>query len=463
MVGFLILLFIMVGVWLLLLTIADTAEISRNWPKYRCQASVIPFAAFYGHDTTENFQYCMTQIMNDEAGSALSPVFQILAGFLATLGTLMKTANSLRVEFATMMGGINTMFQNFADRFRQLQLKVKTTGLRMQMLMQRLYATFFAVIFIALSSTTALQNFSNTVLFRFLDTFCFDPDTVVEVKGKGKIAVKDVQLADILEPSGSEVTAVFSFLADGQPMVELPGPIIVSTNHYLFKNDTEVLRADSHPDAKPSDPWAGGVERPLICFNTSNHIIPIGSYRFLDYDETEAADADTMAWIDRHLNAVKTEKPYNFAYTTLVDPNIRIQMKQGNLRKLADIDLGDEIKHGKVIGIVEKKVTEVCLLPSGEHVTPGQLYWDSVSLKWRRASHTTNSFTLKKPIYYRSLFVSSSAIFETEKGTILRDYLEIHSPDSEQFYAKHLEESTLSVFPSKSGMATHMASCATTE
>lgn len=435
MVGFLILLLVMGGLWALLLTIADTAEISRNWPKYRCQASVIPFAAFYGHDTAENFQYCMTQIMGDEAGSVLGPVFGILGGVLGTLGTLMQTANSLRVGFATMMGGINQMFQNFADRFQQIQLKIRMTAMRMKLMMQRLYATFFAVIFIALSANTALQNFSNTFLYSFLDAFCFDPDTQLLVKGKGPTRIEDVQMGDVLEPTGSRVTSKFWFLADGQPMVEFPGPIIVSTNHFLYESDQHLVRADEHGDAQPHQPWSGGTKRPILCLNTSDHVIPIGPYRFLDYDETESADGETMSWIDKHLNARPTTAPYDFPYTTVVDPKTKLRMQNNTIKEAGQIQLGDVLSHGRVIGIVEKEVSEVCQLPSGERVTPGQLYWDVITSTWRRAIHVTSSVKLPQPKIFRSFFIQNTAILETENRTLLRDYLEIHSPLSEQFYA----------------------------
>ena len=118
MVGFLVLLFLMIGIWYFLLSSGDTSEISKNWPKYRCDITIMPFASFYGHDATENFNFCMKNMMNVEAGPLLSPVFQVIATLLGTLASLISVANSIRLEFATFMGGVNTIFQNFTDRFK---------------------------------------------------------------------------------------------------------------------------------------------------------------------------------------------------------------------------------------------------------------------------------------------------------------------------------------------------------
>lgn len=439
MIGFFILLFVMIGVWVIILALADTSQVSKNWPKYRCNASVIPFASFYGHDTTENFNYCMTSMINSEAGGAISPVFQILGTFLGTLTTLVAVANNMRLEMATFMGGVNTIFQNFTDRFMQLSSNVRTTVQRMKMLMGRIYGTFFAMIFMSMSAITATTNFSNTFLFKFLDTFCFDPDTRVSVLGKGSIPVKDVVTGDVFS-NGSKVTATFSFLADGQPMVELPGDIHVSTNHYI-QHKGKWIRSDEHPEAKGIEPWSGGTERPLICFNTNDHRIPVGNYVFLDYDETEAADKETMNWVQSRVNGIKNTQPQNHEYSTLFAPTTCLRLKSGGKIMASSLQLGDELSFGKLIAVIHKKCREVCKLPTGEYVSPGLLIWDSKMNTWFRAGdkYAIEFDTLNRD--YISCIVSPTANIEFASGVVVRDYFEVHSPDTEQFYEKALEGS----------------------
>jgi hypothetical protein len=445
MVGFIILLFVMIGLWALLLGAADTSEISRNWPKYRCKPSVLPLASFYGHDTTENFQFCLKNIMNVEASGILSPIFQILGVFLSTLSTLMSVANSVRLEFATFMGGINTIFQNFTDRITQLTFKIQSTAVRMKMLMGRLYATFYSLMFMSMSGIRALQNFSDTELFKFLDVFCFDPDTPVSIKGKGQISVKEVEIGDVFTETGGKVTSTFLFEANGQTMVDLgSAPIRVSTNHYVYLGDTKLrVRADSHPDAKEAVDWNGGVERPLVCFNTSDHIIPIDGYRFIDYDETEEGDSETMKWIDERLNAKTSGTHYeNGTYITAIEGKTEIRLASGEYQPISEIQLGQKLSTGKVIGLVKKEVYKMCELSSGEHVSSGNLIWIPSERCWKRASEHFKSKTLETPEIYYSLICSPSGIFETKGKQMMRDYLEVHSPDTEHFYAKHLEFET---------------------
>ena len=441
MVGFIILLFVMIGLWAILLGAADTSEISRNWPKYRCKPTVMALASFYGHDTTENFQFCLKNIMNNEASGILSPIFQILGTFMSTLTNLMNVANSVRLEFATFMGGINTIFQNFTDRISQLTFKIQSTAVRMKMLMGRLYATFYSLMFMSMSGIRALQNFTDTELFKFLDTFCFDPDTLVSIKGRGLVAVKNVKIGDVFTQTGGRVTSTFLFEADGQPMVDL-GNVRVSNNHYVHLEDTPVvMMSKEHPDAVKAPAWSGGLERPLVCFNTSDHIIPVSGYRFVDYDETEEGDSETMTWVDERLNAKLEGTEYlNGTYNTAVEGKTEIRLADGSYLPISSLSLGQKLSTGKVIGLVKKEITEVCELPSGELVSSGNLIWIQSEKCWKRAFENYLPVTLKAPEIYYSMFCSSSGTFETKGGQMLRDYMEVHSPEAESFYAKHLTQ-----------------------
>ena len=117
--GFIILVFLLgLGIYFMN-NLPDFKEIQANWPKYRCSPQVMPFASFYGHDTKENFQYCMKNIFSTYAGEILGPFYGILGGFVKVLINLIKSANSIRVMFGTLMGGVTTIFQEFTSRFSQ--------------------------------------------------------------------------------------------------------------------------------------------------------------------------------------------------------------------------------------------------------------------------------------------------------------------------------------------------------
>ena len=40
-------------------TISNLDNIKEDWPKHRCSPSIMPFASVFGHNTKENFDFCM--------------------------------------------------------------------------------------------------------------------------------------------------------------------------------------------------------------------------------------------------------------------------------------------------------------------------------------------------------------------------------------------------------------------
>lgn len=435
MVGFLLILIVLLGGVYVLLGMSDIKEIKENWPKHRCKASVMPFASVYGHDTQENFTYCMSNVMTMEAGPLLTPVFQILGTVIGAISIIVNTINSLRVQIATMMGGINTIFQNFTDRISQVIAKVKMSAARIKSLMLRLYGIFFAIIYMSISGIRALNNFSNTFLFKFLDTFCFDPDTKVEIQGRGTISIRDVRIGDTFASNGAKVTGTFEFEADGQPMVRL-GSVLVSTNHFVL-HEGKKIRADEHPDALVALPWSGGHANPLICLNTDTNTIPIGFYVFMDYDESEEADTASMKMIEEILNAGSPSSTKIHTYSNCVASDIEVMTKDG-AQKISDVHVGKQLLYGTVVGKVEKLVSETCQLPDGKRVGAGLLIWHNN--RWKRAGdvypvqHGANQI-------FTNVILTPSAVVETASGTCFRDYMELHSHDAEYFYEASLRAS----------------------
>ncbi len=420
----------------------DYKTIKENWSEYRCRPDVMLFADFYGHDSGENIEFCLKNGFDTRAMSFMKPFFGFMASFVTILATMLDNLNSLRMIFATIIGTVTQVFREFNMRMSALTYRIQHTAIRMRLLMSRVFGMMYSIIFMGMSGIKAGQNFSNTFLFSFLDTFCFDPDTEIHVKGRGEVPIRTVRVGDVLS-DGSRVTSTFAFFADGQPMVKLPAAdsrqeILVSTNHYLFYTG-QWIPAGEHPLAKPAPAWAGGTERPLICLNTTTNTFPIGPYTFRDYDESKEGDREAMREALRMLNGEQPkEEEIGTDSAMAVSPQTCIRMKNNRYSPASDIVLGDILSTGTVIGIIQKEV-EHCFMIKGEVFAPGTCVWDATTNKWRRAELVGTEFTLAQPDTYISFIVTPQAIVETEAGTVFRDYMEIHDPDLEKPYAAALK------------------------
>lgn len=410
---------------------ANIKEVQKNWKKYRCNPSVMPFASFYGYDTGENFEFCMKHIFDMNAGELTGPFSAILGSFGTVLATIGKSLNSLREATATLGGGINVIFQDFTDRIRNFFFQLRLSAIRIKNLLSRMYATLFAVMYMGLSGMTAAGNFSNTVLFGFLDTFCFVPETLVDVEGKGAIPIFRVRIGDVLLPTRTRVTAKFHFSAQGQAMVNLGG-IQVSTNHYIL-HENKWIRAVDHPDAQPTGPYE---RQSLICLNTESHCIPIGPYLFRDYDETSLGDKAAMALVEERLNGAPTQPgPYTIHENSpTFHPSAEVKLADGSYRQARHLQVNDRLSTGSTIaGIFHKEVSEVCPHPGG-FLGSATLLWKKD--RWTRVGTVRPSVTLKAT--YIGLIVLTNSTIELRNGDIVRDYLELCSPDTETPYVESL-------------------------
>lgn len=422
-------------------------EVARNWAKYRCDPSIMPFASFYGHNTADNFNYCLGNIFSKHSMPITSSFSKILGGFTGVMSTLMGSITSLRTTAATMGGGINVIFQDFTDRITQFFFLLRMSAIRMKTLYQRMYAILFSVMYMGMSGITAMESFSNTVLFSFLnDIGCFPPATDIVIRGRGRIMIKDVKIGDVIDETGSRVTGFFKFNGFGQNMVyfkrkDNPNmPLFVSNNHYIYNNGSWI-RSDEHPDGNDGGKW--GTDE-LICLNTSDHTIYIGGHLFRDYDETEAADKQTMTMIENMVNRTNiSDKEYVFkeyASGAIHGDNL-IRMKDGTLKPIKDITLYDKIESGDAVySIIQRQITEYCEVPY--KISASTLVWDKEANVWFRAGDRFEIKKYEKPEVYYSMIVYHSSQIELENGMRIRDYMEIHSPVTEMYYSEQLKDLT---------------------
>jgi hypothetical protein len=412
----------------------DYKTVVNDWKKYRCQPLIMPLASFYGHDTADNFQFCLKGIFSVHAEEALAPFTSILGMFGQILTTLKGTISSIYESIATMGGGIFVIFQDFTDRIMNFFFQVRLSAIRIKNMIFRMQAIMYSMLYMGISGIRGVSNFGNTTLFSFLDTFCFPPETWVEVKGKGPVPLYQVQIGDVLLPTNSRVTAKFHFAAQGQPMVELKEGIRVSTNHYIEHKNTWIHAAD-HPDAWPLGPYD---RQSLICLDTDNHKIPIGPYTFCDYDETSEADAKTMEFIESRLNGHrKTQKIALTEASPSLHPDTFIKLENGSLVKARELTVGQRLSTGDVItGILHKEVIEVCEIEKGEMIASATLVWKNGL--WKRAGYYKPLLRYKTPVVFIGLVVLTGSQIELASGTRIRDFLELCSPDAEQFYSEAL-------------------------
>jgi hypothetical protein len=428
-------------------TLNQLSNVSDNdWADTRCKPWVLPIAGWLGPKGTnasDNFNFCMGGIFKTHSMPFVGTIMSSFTQFTGMLSSLFDSLGSIQAVIATLGGGINTVFQEFTERISFFFFKLRMSGIYLKTLFGRLYAILFSVMYMGMSGITGMTSFTNTFLFSFLNTFCFPGETEVMVKNPItgapiRTPIKDVKIGDVLLPGHTTVTALFRFYSKGQPMVKL-GPVTVSTNHYLMHNGKPIMAGD-HPHAIQLGPW--NSDDLLYCLNTTDHTIPMEYLTFLDYDEAPECDEPTLRWIEKTINA-KESTGTNYAYQDAcfaINEEAKIKTMHG-LVPANQIQIGDRLTTGsEVVGIIRRQVSEVCMISDKVSLTPATLYWDQDVNQWKRIGEH-RAYRTHHAEFISFVVIPNSQI-ELEDGTRVRDYMEVCSPDSEMYYAEHLESIT---------------------
>ena len=434
---FILMTVIQIGLVIWTLAGGGLADIANNWPKYRCNPLIMPFASLFGSDATENFNFCMKNIFTMNAGPVLAPLYNVMASFTDIVGTISNVANSFRYLIANLLHGMERLMSSFRDRFQFILFSIRMSFFKIMNLMGRLYSTFYAVIFMGMSGLQAANNVANNDLVKFLLEFCFDPSTPIQLESGKFIAISDLKIGDRLasvDGKNPVVTSLFKFDGSKTPMVKV-GETVVSKEHYMkYEKLGSWIVAGDHPDAvfSPSLPI-------LVCLNTSTHTVLINGSVFSDYDESDSPDVikQTQKVAEKALNSGKHGVSVD-RYELGLEGNIPIKMIDGQFKEIQYISIGDILANGGVVkGLVKEQVSSIVKLKNGYKVSASQLFWSESASAWVRAGALFQS--IKEDVVFYQL-INDKSILESPTY-IFRDYREVDSGEMEEAYSRKLKNS----------------------
>jgi hypothetical protein len=426
--SFIFLMILFIFLFFLLEQRSSAAHTSDDWSNVRCEPQNMLLAGLYGHDPNENFQFCLQQIIQDSTKSSTAPFAQGMGGFTSVLQNLMSSANSFRTTLATMAGGIIKIIGEFKARMTALMGRVKLTASRMKAMMYRLYGTMFAVMYMGISAQTGIANFGDTFIFKFIDTFCFAPDTRVVMADGSESVICGLRVGDVL--AGKSVVEAIIECPGSNDMYEIYG-IRVSGRHRIWSlEESKFISVKDHPDAKKSY-----TEDKLWTLITSNREIPVKGLdkvvRFADWEELPDTDEAAASWdaiVQQILNKEITN-PKVPTSAPCIDKSVLVYKHQAGLTPIGLIQTGDWIQDSglwvKVMGRCERQV-RTAIGTLGNRITDGMWIEDMELGIKRRWVHPTGA--IKEGSWKGMQLITTSGAFDIYiKGSMyrVRDFTEV--------------------------------------
>ena len=294
----LIIFIIFIGLYLFNIMVVGMKNIENNWPLYRCNPIVMPFAGFFNKDVLSNFTYCIQNIQSSYMGELLQPINygqSLLGTIIKDLETALQSVraffNKIRNFIMEIVHSIMGVFLNILISFQGLIVNITD-----------LFGKMVGIVIVMASVISGSNKFSYSVwrgppgqTLRAIGSVCFDENTLVKKYDKTIVKMKDLNLGDMLKNGAIVQSKMFiSNLHNNNhiedlyyiPNGEKRKNILVSGSHLIFNKDTSsFIKVKDHKDALLCDYNLDS----LFCLITSDHTIPLGNYIFHDWEDNNGS------------------------------------------------------------------------------------------------------------------------------------------------------------------------------
>jgi hypothetical protein len=382
-------------------------DIANDWVNQRCKPQNMLFAGLITHpeDTTafkytsDNFQYCVQDILQNITGYALEPfqfmiksLTQVFTNLTNAIQQIREITNKIRNSFKdftedivsrilNVMIPIQKMFISLMDVFQKIQ-GTMTSGLytmlgtyyTLQALMGAILeliikvlvtlviiivglwispftwgaAASMTTVFLAISIPLSIIIYFMTEVLHIKTAKipklrCFDEFTLITLIDGNNIYIKDIQVGDKLE-NGSYVTSKFK-VTSANMKIYILNNIIVSESH-LVKYKSKWIRVNEHPSAEEIN-----YDKPfLYCLNTNNKIIELNKIIFSDWDEIVDNKLNILNKNNKNIHNLENIHEY---LDDGFEENTEIKLDKSR-KIIKDIKIGDILENGTIVyGLVE--------------------------------------------------------------------------------------------------------------
>jgi hypothetical protein len=450
---------VLITVLSLVMLVSQKQHIQDNWVQYRCHPGVIPIASQFVDgsgapvDMAANFQYCVSALTKQAAGTALEPVNYLMGTVTSVLGDLSSSLDRIR----SMISGIRSFMATFIDgvmqkmlgimsevvalitRIRDLMDRMLGTGTLMMALTSTMLQTVESVFGMVISFVKAMiyAVFALSFILSFVMpellvfaiglggsmgiVFCFDPATEVEVVGRGPTPMSEVKVGEVLQGQHT-VEGVMRMTSSGTDVYDLDGVLVSGYHKVYFSEGNEWIYVKDHPRARLVTDYASPE---LVCLITDTHEIPVAGLRFVDYEEVEdCAEIEELVW-----GGCEPVIPED--QNTGVAAGTHVLLWGGGSKPIEEMQVGDRLVDRDLVqGVIELDTAEY----KEWYRVSGNLLsgttWVERKLDNQPIRASVIGWEADEPVPPRAYaLITKSGWYTLKEGRLrVRDYLDTHDP-----------------------------------
>jgi hypothetical protein len=284
------------------------SNIKENWPTYRCNPVVMPFAAAFGQDATQNFTHCIQTMQTNYMGYLTQPIHYNLSVMGDTMNTLTSSLQSARAFLSNIRDFITNIVQNIFGVFLNILIEFQKITVSIKDLMGKLVGILATLLYTLDGSVKTMNSVWNGVpgkTVRSLQNVCFHPNTKIKLADNTIVNMKDVPLNATLK-NGSMVQAIMTISnvkennKQREQLFEIPdgennSKILVTGSHLVYNPKLKHFISVKDFSLTNNNILQTNIECPVLyCLITSDHTIPIGEWIFHDWEDDNGSNSKSL-------------------------------------------------------------------------------------------------------------------------------------------------------------------------
>jgi hypothetical protein len=153
-----VIILIFVGMYFYNILAVGIKNIKDNWPVYRCNPSVMPFAGMFGHDVGSNFTYCIQNMQSDYMGYLLQPLNYLTSVQNNTMGTLMESIQDIRGFFNVIRNFITSIVQSIFGIFLNILIQMQFMLIKMKDMVGKVVGVMATMMYILQGTVMTMES-----------------------------------------------------------------------------------------------------------------------------------------------------------------------------------------------------------------------------------------------------------------------------------------------------------------
>ena len=267
------------------------ANIKKNWPQYRCNPTIMPFASYFGHDVGTNFTYCIQNMQTSYMSDLLKPTQYAMGVLQDTFKSLMSDIQWIRKKIADFVSTITNIIESIFGVFINIMIQFQKIIIKLKDVFGKVLGIMTSLIYLiegGIFTGTSVMAGPIGETLRFL---CFHPETSIKMKDGTHKLISKIRPEEELS-NGSKVLASLKIVGNENDDTNMYyriysydtlDYIYVTGSHKIF--DEEQHKFIEVKDSKFASPMPGFTTKRMSCLVTDDHLIKIGEHTFWDWED----------------------------------------------------------------------------------------------------------------------------------------------------------------------------------